>query len=303
MITTPYATTIGSKHRIETIKSGLLMALAEGRLVQPVNGVDSLYALVGKEQILSEIDAFTHPISVMRQNKEIIVIDLRAHSLQQSENGIVYPSVGQTALLIKQALLQIIWGESPESFIRCIEIPMAVFANWIAGAIGRAATLDPQTTIEIKILAGWWFSCQFFNASEYSDNDDFIAQKGTKIARVLRVPFENVANTIRRVGFIADLIGFCQAVSQNGNPRLTRFNATLLTQMVGSSWFGTIGAREMTSVALEFPPTFYGMVHTAATESTFKRAIIAELVLQQKYRDNLHQFDMAIKALLQEAKE
>lgn len=306
MFKSPYATTVASKLRTDNIQTRLMQALVEGRLIHPVvPGVDALYAVVGKDPMIAEIDAFTHPMTINRQGKEITVIDLRAYSVSSSENGVMIPKVGPAALLVKQALLQIIWRQSPESFIPLIEIPMSVYANWLGGAIGRSASLDPQTTLEVKIIAGWFFSCLFMDKAEFErgNREDVVAQKATKIARTLRVPFENVQQAIERYGFLESITDFTKALTEHGSTRLDRMNNTLLTQMVGASWFGTPAAREMISVALEFPPTFFGVIHTAATESTFKKAVLAELTLNQKYRDNLHHFDLGINTLLESAKE
>lgn len=308
MFKSPYSTTVTSGHRINNIQTQLSQALVEDRLFHPVvPGVSSLYAVYGKDPITQQIDAFTHPINITRQSTELTVIDLRSYGNQVTpvEQGLQVAKIGAAALLVKQALLQIIWQKSPESFQPLVDLPLAVYASWIGGSVSRHLNLDAATSIDVRILAGWFFMCQFLDQADYDrqNGEDFLASKATKVARNLRVPIENVLGAINRVGFLGNLSAFAEALRTHGSTRLDRMNVLMLTQMLGGSWFGSANSREMVSVALEFPPMFYGIVHSAATEAFYKKAIIAEVTLKQQYRDNFKRFDMAMLQLLDEAKE
>lgn len=308
MFKSPYLTTVTSGHRITNIQTQLSQALVEDRLFHPVvPGVSSLYAVYGKDPVVSQIDAFTHPININRQNVELTVVDLRGYGNQVSvsEQGVQVSKIGAAALLVKQAVLQIIWQQSPESLLSLIDLPLAVYASWIGGSVSRHLNLDPATSIDVRILAGWFFMCQFQDQADYDRQmgEDYLASKATKISRNLRVPIENVISAIQRVGFLPNLTAFAEALKTQGSTRLDRMNVLMLTQMLGGSWFGSANAREMVAVALEYPPMFYGMVHSAATEAFFKKAIIAEVTLKQQYRDNFKRFDMAMQQLLDQAKE
>jgi len=308
MFNSPYSTTVTSGHQINKIQLQLEQALVEGRLFHPVvKDVPSLYAVYGKDPMVSQIEAFTHPITIDRQGKEITVVDLRAYGTQVSvaELGLQVAKVGPAALHVKQALLQIIWRQSPDSFLPLIDLPLAVYANWVSGAIARQLNLDPMTNIDVRILSGWFFLCQFLDKAEFerTATEDQKISKATKLARTLRVPIENVMQSIERVGFIENLFAFAEALKGLASTRLDRMNVLMLQQMLGGGWFGAANVREMVGVAIEFPPQFFGMVHSAATEAFYKKAIIAEVVLKQQYKDNFRRFDIGMQQLLDQAKE
>ena len=83
-----------------------------------------------------------------------------------------------------------------------------------------------------------------------------------------------MVEVIREAGFLLNLRDFCEALRQLPSAKLERIDPAFIIQTLGNSWHSTSDPRSLVAASLGFPPYFYALVHTSATERYFRKPLL-----------------------------
>lgn len=298
MFKSPYETTPLSGHVMQKTLQLVQKALVMDHLVQPVPELKNLYAVLGKDPEIQQIPAFTHALEIEHRGDTVYVMDLRPYDstiLKQPE-GVQIVKGTPAELILKLTTLQMIWQKRSDDFIPLMELPLSVFASWIGNTLTTKLGLDPAVSLKVRALAGWYFTC--LHNEPYEVTDASIAPKVLKVAKSTSVPAETVIEVIREVGFVGNLKQFAEALRKLPSAKLERIDVSFIVQTLGSGWHSTADPRSLVAVALEFPPYFYALVHSAVTERYFRKTAISLVAENFDRADRFRTYDIQVRRLL-----
>lgn len=306
MFSSPYETTAGSNFKgVDKVTYSLKQAMAEGTLANSERTKQIKY--VAENSVYTEsIAPFNHPIKL---DRDLIVIDLRPfqNRIIKDDSGTVKLYDGGFAtLLLKQALLQLAWDESPGRLADISDLPLATYAFWISEAISKRLSLSQPSLFDVTAIAAWFYICQHENIPSTTIDDIHspdILRKATRIARNTYVRVERVLELIQSVGYIRSVPELMKALSLLNDRRLSNMNATLFYNLLAGSWFGGPAAREIVSIATEYPPYFVAVLHTAINEKMYRKTVINEIALRYNKGDAFARFNNGFRNLIRDIEE
>jgi hypothetical protein len=296
MFKSPYSTSNGSMHKVATMTKAVELALLSGSLTSSSDPtINGLYYIVSSPET-KELPAVLMPLTAEAShgvNQSFTVVDLRPYSSYLRSTKI--PTTGPVGLLIKQAILQMIWtkGES-ERLMSASDLPLTVYATWIANALQTKLGLNAESHAVVKVLAGWFYLCLFLTKDDLGDLSSMTHAKIMKLNRALRADINVVYETVKSVGFLADLSDLVEAIKNVGDPRAKSLNVGLLYTLLQRGWYGHTNDHFMVSAALEFPPYFMGYVYAACTETSMKETPIAKTTLFFKSNNALEAYKITM---------
>lgn len=292
MFLTPYDTTLTKSVVLTKTLQQLQLAKAEGRLVQAVERIPNIFAVVGKGPGVDSIPAFAHALV----DETTIYIDLRVYgSAVYYQNEYTKPTDGIPATLVKQALLQTVWQSSETNrreLYHLSPLPQAVFASWISELVTRRLALDDFTQMKLAALAAWFFTCLFKTESELEG--ERLTTAAVKINRITHVPLE-ICQQVVDLGYLVDSAAFVEAAKQLGSLKLESFNQGFLYNTISGSWFGP---KETIAVAFEHPPTFIAVLHTVVNERGFQKTSIGQSAQRHLKGNVLQQFNQSFTSVI-----
>lgn len=245
------------------------------------------------------VAGFYHPIVMKNQrNEEIVVGDIRPFSRINQNGEIIISNVFDYEILRTRCALNRIWVEKRPELLRDVgPLPIATYCSWISENLTRRFALTPREQLNVAILAGVLYNCLFSADTSWSDIEK--NKIAANVAKNTRSSIEDVYAVIDRVnGPIADVGEFCAVcVEVIESVRLRDLSTGLLFEILKGSWFGT-NAAEMACVALEHPPTWISLCHAGATERTFRKSGIAQII-ERGRRDDVKIFGQSLMNLLQ----
>lgn len=306
MFFSPYDTAIASQHVMDRVVRQVEMAKATGDLIaNALPDVPQLFIVAGKNPAMSVIPPFSHPLTIGSGTNRYTVIDLRPYNAQiLFGEHVRLPKDGQVGLLVKQALLQIIWQSGRHSDLSAFsDLPLGIFASWVSEGISRRVGLDANTLMSLTALTGWYYQCLFMPAPSGELDDRVKMTHATKISRTLGIKLDLVSELINTHGFIDNSTSYINAAKQLGSTRLNELSTALFFTILAGSWFGSASARETVAVALEYPPTFIAMVHTAINEKMYRKSPITETSVRFNRRNAFPQFNLSFSAMVSSAGE
>lgn len=306
MFLTPYDTTAGSNFKIvDKVKMSLKQALLEGTL-STSDKTNEIKYVAEKNDYTESIPPFNHPIRV---DDNVIAIDLRAfqNRILKNDSGIVtIPEGGFATLLLKQALLQIVWENNPGRLSDLSDLPLTVYSFWISESISKRLSLSPVSQLDVTALAAWFNICQHDNHPTQTIteiHDPVLLRHAARIARNSYVKVDRVLELIARAGYIRNVNEFVKALSDLDDRRLSNVNVTLFYNLLAGSWFGGPAAREIVSIAAEYPPYFVAMFHTAINEKMYRKTTINEIAIRYNKGDAFNRFNSGFRSLVKYAEE
>lgn len=312
MFVTPYETSLGSQFKnLKPIIFALNQAHFSDDLYK-LKGYPQIVAVVKGDLALEAIPPFVHPLVINESQtqrpdyKSTIAVDLRPFSnriLVDRENKTVeVMDDGPAGILVKQAILQIIWQQSQRRVADDVtDLPMTVFSRWISETMARKFNLPPLVQMDVAVLAAWWYYCQALSADRVKDLEEIRYNVAPRITRSVRTTTMNrVQELLANVGVLTNISSFIEELHKLGNLRLNEMNLTAFYTAITGSWFGGPNVREVVQIATEYPPYFVALVHSAVNEKMYNKTPLATIVLQAK-KDQLNGFNMAIKLLLESA--
>lgn len=306
MIDSLYKATATRKNTsILKVEQALHVALIKGVLYKAdVPGFPEIYFVAGRTADTNLIPVFNHPLTFTNPSTKqpVTVIDVRAWSNQilpkDPEAPVNVPSNGPVGVLVKVACLQTIWLRGDRTlFTEFSDLPTKVYATWVGEEIGRRLVLDAVVQLDVSILAGWFYSCQFYPEGSVSEEDQYA--KAMRVARVTGSRPDRVLELVTEAGYISDPADFVATlVKLLPNPRVQNLDLQLLYAVIVGSWFGSPAAREQAAIALEYPPMFIALLQTAASERGFQKTKLGDLALRFDRNNALKNFLQSFQGLM-----
>lgn len=282
MILTPQESKVMDGRPFDAVISGLQRALAANMLVR-LEGSDKIYAVT----ILDEsIPAFSMPITVMDvMGRRRICIDVRKNNREYTVNevtGTFKPTLlTETNFLVNLAIAQDIWREGPAEFNNVYFDACRIYAMWLAMKTSKRLVLSAQQQNELVISFAYYWLTRYNSESFINENYyNFIVNKISTLFGFNQNEVYTILNRFNKVVF-EDIDVFCKTLSQViDNPKMKTFNRVLLQTMILGSWLGGVNARELTAVAVEYPPVFLTILYRAMNERSFKNSDITQLAMK-----------------------
>lgn len=304
MFRTPLETTVGKILPSKKLNDLLEVALVSGHLSKDlIEEYPAVVPLLDNGIEVDTIPPFGHPIKV----RDNLVIDLRAFKSKierANTDRILYE--GAVGLLVKQAALQQLWQEDPEYLFEISDLPIQVYAHWLGESISQKLNLNPADNQTMVIACAWFYTCLFLDSDLLRNGQLDEAKYMGLVARISRVTYgtiERVLEITDNMGVVTNIDEFIRASGKLGILRLNVLNIGTLITWIGNSWFGNTSAKEMVSIAVEYPPYFIGILHTAVTESTYRRTRFNDIALRYKRNDAIRRFDIAVRSTLKQLKD
>lgn len=262
-------------HALELAKIGGALELLSDAVVPESY---KILAVFDKNSATKQIPPFTQPF-VLHSGE--LVIDLRQYWSQISTSIEFGKEVsgGPAKTLIDYTKLMRIWLEGDSARNRLLtlgDLPIHTYSYWLGESISRTISADPITQREIVELAAWFYHCLFKSEGE-TLSDEYIHRMAGKITRISWGNIESVVAMINRVGVLKDLHSFSNAVVSLQSLRTDKVNVGLIVTATIGSWFGSSSAKETAAVAIEYPPAFLAMLHSACTDSFFRKSPLFEI--------------------------
>ena len=249
------------------------------------------------------VPAFAHPIDFEGYKHEpkeahLMAVDMRGFTTfdpNQGERRVRLES--EYNLMKARLLLNRVWlDEEPDILFRLSWVPLTLFTEWVAQAVGRKAILDPKQQLTMAIWAGYYYYGLFKTEAEPSEMEKVRIVDILK--KALLADASHILSVIEGQTYPTSIIDFCErAEAIVGNVRLRELNFATLYHLLSGTWFGP-NAKETLTVALEHPPTWIAICLSAFGERTYKKSSIARLTELNRYREAGRQFSLAASRLL-----
>lgn len=292
ILQTPYETSVEKRRQMSGVREAVMKALAS-RNLDVTNPKIRIMFVNRRNAILNDIPFFAHPIQPDPQDADLLAVDMRPYVKESgafsSNIQITRPAAYQ--LQMARALFNYRWlKESKVSLLAVSSVPMGAYADWVASPF--ANKISGEELIQVKILAAFFYYCQFFDNTEFYQADvlkivQLIARStGTAMSRVGEVlaRLDNGSDAVRA---IKDIHDFCQTVAETGNsPRLRTVTPETLVPTLSMTWDGR-DSMAIVATALEFPPTWIAFVLLACISRGHQRSRLAESVIRVGDKKNL----------------
>ena len=282
MILTPQESKVMDGRPFDAIITGLQRALATNMLVRLDNS-DHIYAVTLVDE---SIPAFTLPIMVVDvMGRKRVCIDLRKNTreykIDEVKGTFIPVLLTETNFLVNLAIAQSVWREGPAEFNNIYFDACRIYAMWLAMKTSKRLVLSAQQQNDLVISFSYYWLTRY-NSEEYLNDNyyNFIVNKISTLYGFNQNEVLAVLDKFNKVVF-TDIEVFCKAISHNAeNPKMKSFNRILLQTMVLGSWLGGSNSRELTSVAVEYPPVFLTILYRALNERSFRNSDITQLAMK-----------------------
>lgn len=216
MFLTPYQTTTLRRFNTARIVDALQREVIQGQITKLSDPYPEVYILVGDHPSQRSIPQFDQVMALpMRNGKAEYVIDLRPYrteALHYIELDKSIP-IGPASVLMSQAELQTIWALDENKRLRLAgltDLPIFVFCHWLGETLVRRFHLGEQMALKVITICAWYWTCLFHDDLPVDQARSYVY--ASKIARVTYSNVDEVAATIRELGFIKDLEALCAAI-------------------------------------------------------------------------------------------
>lgn len=294
MFRTAYSTNAASSFMDEEILGKLILAQAEGILVNVDPEIPSLLALVDRGPRGKDIPPFEHPVKLTNQSTKtsVWVIDLRPYAARvvTQEGTLEVPKDSPAALLILRAKTEMYWNQFPAGEMMFWgDLPFVVFARWLTGTLKTRLSLMPEDLLHVQTISAYYFYCLFYEEQDFSAKQKQAV--AIKINRILAIPIEKVQAWIQPLDYMASINDLAQKLTEQvDNPAIRLIDAKYLTNATMNAWFGSADSRALIAVALEFPPAFISMILACGNTSQYKKSIIGEAVEREKAKWRFNEY-------------
>lgn len=281
----------------------LEVAMVSGQLeTDLISRYPSIQALLVDGPEVEGISPFVHPMEIRGK----YVIDLRAfrNKLDRAndERAIYEGAVG---LMVKQAALMELWQEDASHLMALSDLPLFVFGHWLGEAISKRKSLNPSDNLTVVTACAWYFTCLFndLDINSVMDDESELYAIAGRISRTTYNKSERTIEIMEQMGELRSIHDLVEGLKSLGILRLQDLNIGLLVSWVGNSWFGSTASSELVGIALEYPPYFIAMLHTATQENTYRRTVFNDIALRKRRGDTIRSFDIALRSTLATLKD
>lgn len=298
MFIAPYDTTAISTYNLQTTLRELRVAKINGdlRVVRNSAG-ERLEGVLEVPPYVKSVPAFGHPICLGGGDESDWIIDTRAFvSPRESEQTVIVGTADYRFLTLR-ALLSRAWADGDTtSFLSTGDLAPTLYISLIAEGLSRRLALSPLEQMPLSAITALYYYLQFERTPPESET--FKNLLATKVSRITRIPPARVFEILDQVQYPMDLSSYCEQVKVLvDNPKLHGLTPALIYTAVGGIWFGA-NAREVTAVALEYPPYLHAMLYTCLTSSAYSRSLFGAAVKRFDRRELGKNLVQAINPLL-----
>ncbi|WNT47216.1 hypothetical protein SPLA10_PHROGS00155 [Salmonella phage SPLA10] len=303
MFRTAYSTTAASSFYSKELNQSLILAAAEGILVNPNPEIPSLKALVDRGPRSKGIPPFEHPVCLEQSTGNIWVVDMRPYAsrIVAQDGSLNLPTEGPVALLLLRAKLEMYWNQfSHGEMLFWGDLPVVVFSRWITNLLKNRMNLAPTDIEQTQVLAGYYYFNLFYAEADFGQRQ--VDSVIMRLNRVLGISIDKVRAVVTGLGYMSTLADLTKALKERvDNPAMRLLDEKYLYVVTMNSWFGSADAKALIAVALEFPPAFIAMVLSAGTNQ-YKKTIIGEAVEREKSRHRFGQFQSVVNGAVRSLK-
>ena len=301
-----YSTTITkSLHpKMEKVGKSIDKIIAlNGTDTEALDVTDNIIAIKGE---LHDVPAFAHPF----YHDEHVIIDARA--FVNKEGNI--KDLAEYHLLQKRAKAELAWIEDTHEFGSQMDFVTDVFASWFSNGITKRLNMTMAENQQLRILAAVYY-LHFLHRSEGTDAIEANLILLRILPKILRVPATMVEEVLGAVGETE--IGELYSYEGEETPSSTNYldallrafnnmtdDAHKLTQAVvmqslTRGAFVAANSPEITSIAIEHPPTFYVMIYFALQKGVHGRTTLGVTTASVARRHNEEKFEKFMNTVFQ----
>lgn len=299
--TSSYDTTIGQANNHTKLEQALKVVISTGQLgerrmnILPIRDCSAVF-VTGMNTEENTIPAFVHPVLLEVKGKKYLVSDIRSFKATTQ----LYPSEkdfeeavrikSEYALVKNRAVLELHWVAGHQNALRSrFAFAGNVFASWISQTISRVYALDMSDQLTASAIALYYYHSLFTSSQKLEG--PALEKAVIHTINATKLPAKEIYSIFENMPEMKDMHSLCEALKQGlENVRLHDFNALVLLTQLSNSWYGA-NAKELISVALEYPPAWICIVYAAMTEKTYKNSPIYKLIeVQAKRATNMEEF-------------
>lgn len=309
MFKTPYDTLAGKKSlEPDTVqKISAYIALSadaeESQLVKTKrsDSSNSVYRLIPGG---ADIPAFSQPIYVENSNDtRAIVVDIRPFvtvtNMKNKEykvnNFYAYDSA------LERLILQTMWIEFGVNKILGLGLfPMRVFGRWVTNTLAKRLTLSQDAQYNLNIVSCYYYHCLHDDSSDQQLTPITLSRVVGLIHRATGYELRNIHAVVSSLPILRDINGFVNAIKGATNsPLLDNMNPAGLFSIIGPTVTGH-DPRVTASIALEHPPTFVALAHSALTFRGAGKSGLGEVIKPISNIQDAKDFITAYRGLVSE---
>ena len=272
--------------------SAILLEIKKATVLTPPHGYNEHILLITEN--MSDVQSFVHPL--LDEQTGRVYIDARPYTLLERDGTLRIRNEADYELNVMRAKMELIWATASRTEISAaLEFSSEVFVRWLSELISFKYKLQPQQVSDLIAVCALYNVGQF-HASVPDERD--INRHVQKIAITYHLDANRVFSIYDQVGLPGNLEGFVNAVhDMKISPRLDDLNALTIAHAIGGSWFISVWAADIVSLALEYPPAFATLVFMAMKYKMFKRSAIGERVDRMNRRGNWEDFSRNVQSL------
>lgn len=283
-----YAGRLTSKLKTSTI----LLEIKKATVLTPPHGYNDHILLVTEN--MTDVPSFVHPL--LDEQTGRVYIDARPYTLIDRDGSFRVRNEADYELNVIRAKMELIWATASRTEVSsALDFSNEVFVRWLSELICFKYKLNPSQQSDLVGICALYVVGQYL--TEQPDERD-VMRYVQAISSKYHIDSTRLFSMHDQVGMPADLDSFIDAVHKlNISPRLTDLNALTLAHAIGGSWFISVWAMDIVSLALEYPPAFASLVFMAMKYKMFKRSAIGERVDRMNRRSNWEDFSRGIQSL------
>ncbi|QVW55216.1 hypothetical protein pEaSNUABM29_00176 [Erwinia phage pEa_SNUABM_29] len=243
------------------------------KLNQTVEQSDEVHYVIAT----ADVKPFPLPIVI----GDDVYVDARTFTTLDKTGELKIRNPVEHALRLDQARWELVWKRNNGKHAALMaQLPYhhEIFSKWVADAVTHTFALAPYQSEQIKALAGLFSVGQFYNNVE----DDMKALRLQQMLEsVLNVPAEIFESVTGHTEYlfprnIEEFIEMVQAASIT--PRVNDLNVVSLQQMLNTSFFGVSYEKQLSTSAIEYPPSLFVMIKACLDNNMFNRSRLGGLV-------------------------
>lgn len=305
---TAYDTTACNNYRMAKVVD----AVQEAQVRDYMTRADGVLYVEHNQGAQGAVPAFKHPLYISKEHvteiqhsnemklNPMLAMDVRAAGRFDVSTGTfrVKNSTMYKAQCYRAALTSLWLSNGPNAFRSVAPTALAIYATWVAEAVGFRYQLDPKAKLELQIIAAIFYQSNHVEGLAFDKNLE--ARMLSGIATALRQNVTDVARIYDQTQAIGSIEEFCtKSRIVLDNVRLEALNKGVLVQLMGSTWGGD-GATELCAVALEHPPTWIALLYEAFTNQILRKVGLAQICLRKSYKEGLENLVTGLKFMAPE---
>ena len=281
IITTPYATTLGSSFNHKKTPSQLA---AHYSSVGGDSDIVNMY-LVGKvlvvdvEGEVSDVPLFSQPLvyvgsisnSLTDKATHVVFVDQRPFTRIKNETrNVVNPR--EYALGKVKGVLTAKWvSEEYDDLKADGSVAGSTFCNVVASVVANQYGLDPLEKLKISVIASIYYGQMFSDGGVPSliVFRDAMKWTGAKPPTIDEIVDSGISVS-------PGMNGLAQAIANYGGAKVKNLDAGILLSLLGNIFYG-YNNKELIAMSIEYPPLWMAMVFIAITDKSFSNTYLARV--------------------------